>query len=404
MMPVMLPEHSIFSSPLQIRAKDTRLGGYLKPIVGVCQIDLTTKIPWCPDTYKPPQTDVFYVSNDDPGTFKTGSGVGGGMLPGENNDAIARELAALQNERDGEIVEDDFIAQPEPVSVQEYLKGRVAVDDSGAGIFGALNHIDLSGNAKKKKTGEDAFTDPDWTQDDGDAPPDWSINRKKLDSELETELKTTPFETYSLMRGKASGMFGSTLKSVGRLKGLVRVIEDDKEPPLLSEELMKQLLSPQKYCIRFYALTGKALASMDYDMMGRPAKSDPYLKVRLGKDKFNDRKNAVDDVNEVDFYKLIEFNAELPGTSQLVVEVMDKDLIGSDDLIGKTTIDLEDRWFDKRWQEWGDENKLLPGDDPNDPTKVGSALTHPILLVPPHIIALLLLPLLLLLLLFLFLP
>lgn len=25
-------------------------------------------------------------------------------------------------------------------------------------------------------------------------------------------------------------------------------------------------------------------------------------------------------------------------------------------------IDLEDRWFDSRWQEWGEENKVLPGD------------------------------------------
>ena len=40
-------------------------------------------------------------------------------------------------------------------------------------------------------------------------------------------------------------------------------------------------------------------------------------------------------------------DAELPGTSQLIVDVMDKDTIGSDDLIGSTVIDLEDRWFDQ---------------------------------------------------------
>ena len=37
---------------------------------------------------------------------------------------------------------------------------------------------------------------------------------------------------------------------------------------------------------------------------------------------------------------------------------------------GKTTIDLEDRWFDARWQKMGEENVLMPGSDPNDPTKV----------------------------------
>jgi hypothetical protein len=34
MMPVALPLKSIFATPLQIRALDTRLGGWLKPVVG----------------------------------------------------------------------------------------------------------------------------------------------------------------------------------------------------------------------------------------------------------------------------------------------------------------------------------------------------------------------------------
>lgn len=32
------------------------------------------------------------------------------------------------------------------------------------------------------------------------------------------------------------------------------------------------------------------------------------------------------------------------------IDMMDYDLIGRDDLIGGTVIDLEDRWFDTRWQ------------------------------------------------------
>ena len=48
----------------------------------------------------------------------------------------------------------------------------------------------------------------------------------------------------------------------------------------------------------------------------------------LGKDKFNDRKNYVEDVKDVDLYKMIPFNCELPGTSQLHISLMDWDLIG----------------------------------------------------------------------------
>ena len=55
-------------------------------------------------------------------------------------------------------------------------------------------------------------------------------------------------------------------------------------------------------------------------------------------------------------------DTELPGTSQLIVDVMDKDTIGSDDLIGSTVIDLEDRWFDQNWQIWGREFRVPSAD------------------------------------------
>merc|ERR1711871_572202 len=92
--------------------------------------------------------------------------------------------------------------------------------------------------------------------------------------------------------------------------------------------------------------------------------SDPYLKVTLGDFKYDDRKNAVDDMVNCPFYKMIEIDAELPGSSQLIIDVMDKDTVGSDDLIGRTVIDLEDRWFDKHWQKLGEENMVSgPGAD-----------------------------------------
>jgi hypothetical protein len=40
----------------------------------------------------------------------------------------------------------------------------------------------------------------------------------------------------------------------------------------------------------------------------------------------------------------------LPGVSQLHVQVWDKDLLIQDDLIGETIIDLENRFFSKRWR------------------------------------------------------
>jgi hypothetical protein len=287
-----------------------------------------------------------------------------GVLPGANSDPVAMKTMELVNKRKGELATDELIASQEPVNVEAYIKERVALEDTGAGVFGALNHISADGTAKKRKKPEDAFIDPDWEGEDGDQPPAWAIGRKKLPAELENEFKTTPFETYSLTRGKVNGFLGSKIKTVGRLKGLVRVIatkEEAETSPLLPKELMDQLLKPKSYCIRLYVLRGINLEAVDRDIFGNAESSDPYLRVSLGKETFDDRKNKVNDVTNVDFYKLVSFSTELPGISQLNVEVMDYNLISSDVVIGKTVLDLEDRWFDKRWQEWGKENLILPG-------------------------------------------
>ena len=49
----------------------------------------------------------------------------------------------------------------------------------------------------------------------------------------------------------------------------------------------------------------------------------------LGKECFNDRENYAEDVKDVDLYKMVTFNCELPGTSQLEVALMDADIIGT---------------------------------------------------------------------------
>jgi len=53
-----------------------------------------------------------------------------------------------------------------------------------------------------------------------DLPPKWKKDRPYLAGDLEEQLKTTPFETYPLYRGKKhAGILGKTLKQVGIFKG-----------------------------------------------------------------------------------------------------------------------------------------------------------------------------------------
>ncbi|CAB1121420.1 unnamed protein product [Ectocarpus sp. CCAP 1310/34] len=118
----------------------------------------------------------------------------------------------------------------------------------------------------------------------------------------EEELMATPFESYDLFRGKllGGGIGGSTLKKVGKLKCIVRVTEGDpddeplfvnkKSFPTLAKAkakndiILAELLKPKGYKVRLYVLQALNLTAMDVGIGGRPGKSDPYLKVKLGKE------------------------------------------------------------------------------------------------------------------------
>jgi len=51
-----------------------------------------------------------------------------------------------------------------------------------------------------------------------------------------------------------------------------------------------------------------------------------------------------------DFYKTFEFDGSFPGCAPLVIKLMDYDDMFGDELIGSTSIDLEDRYFSPEWQ------------------------------------------------------
>ena len=42
--------------------------------------------------------------------------------------------------------------------------------------------------------------------------------------------------------------------------------------------------------------------------------------------------------------------ATIPGDTFCELSVMDQDLVGSDDLIGSTRIDIENRWLNEKWK------------------------------------------------------
>ena len=65
----------------------------------------------------------------------------------------------------------------------------------------------------------------------------------------------------------------------------------------------------------------------------------------------NEKKNHQEDQKNCKWYKYYDISGEMPGSSNLKIEVLDYDDILSDDLIGYTVIDLEDRYFNSDWQK-----------------------------------------------------
>ena len=86
--------------------------------------------------------------------------------------------------------------------------------------------------------------------------------------------------------------------------------------------------------------------------MDQDGKSDPYIKVRLGKKVVNKRKSTSPEALIPSSFSELTWMQSCQEHPNWV-DCYDYDFIGQDDLIGTTYIDLEDRLFDKRWRVLG---------------------------------------------------
>lgn len=97
--------------------------------------------------------------------------------------------------------------------------------------------------------------------------------------------------------------------------------------------------------VRVYMIEGFDLASRDIGGF-----SDPYLKLKCGNKVYDERKNYILDEPNPKFHKHYDFESLFPGCPMLFIDCFDFDDLFGDDLIGATTIDLEDRYFLPEWR------------------------------------------------------
>ncbi|XP_069010516.1 fer-1-like protein 6 isoform X2 [Embiotoca jacksoni] len=173
----------------------------------------------------------------------------------------------------------------------------------------------------------------------------------------ELEAEFGPFDdwvnTYELFRGKANEEEGaSEERFVGKFKGkfcLYKLTEDEAEDWDEVADTGSLRVSrgippngPTQVLIRVYIVSASNLHPADPD-----GKADPYIVLRLGKNEIKDRDNYIPKQLNPVFGRSFEMQARFPQESLLSVVIYDYDLVGGDDLIGETRVDLENRFFSR---------------------------------------------------------
>ncbi|KAK1901731.1 Fer-1-like protein 4, partial [Dissostichus eleginoides] len=100
--------------------------------------------------------------------------------------------------------------------------------------------------------------------------------------------------------------------------------------------------SPIKVLVRVYIVKATTLAPTDPN-----GKADPYLVVRAGKQSLDTVDRYIPKQLNPTFGEVFELTVSFPLETELVVTVMDHDLIGADDMIGETRVDLENRFYSR---------------------------------------------------------
>ncbi|XP_076874076.1 otoferlin isoform X6 [Brachyhypopomus gauderio] len=179
------------------------------------------------------------------------------------------------------------------------------------------------------------------------------VYHKELESEFDH------FEdwlhTFNLYRGKAGDDDDTTVvdddRIVGRFKGSLCMY---KLP--LSEEFTRETgfdpnmgmfqsiphNDPINVLVRIYVVRATDLHPADIN-----GKADPYIVIKLGKSEVKDKENYISKQLNPVFGKSFDIEATFPMDSMLTVSVYDWDLVGTDDLIGETKVDLENRYYSK---------------------------------------------------------
>eukprot|EP00947_MAST-08B_sp_MAST-8B-sp1_P004388 g4388.t1 len=224
----------------------------------------------------------------------------------------------------------------------------------------------------------------------GDHEEEEELGRKNEDDQLELNAEYHPvYEVWTLEGGPDASISAQTFndRSVGKVKAFVRIVHDFKDDELLRddelvngpEDIFKKdwddhydvnsgALMAHMH-VRVYVIAASNLQPMNKAIWYANGRSvaNPFLQIRMIEDKngvdhdyrsrrgirFFDQTNPTpenyDTINP-HFAQWTDLDGLLPGMADVEVKVCHKRLL-SETEIGRTTVDIEDRWFSKQWRE-----------------------------------------------------
>ncbi|XP_023122869.1 otoferlin-like isoform X1 [Amphiprion ocellaris] len=190
-----------------------------------------------------------------------------------------------------------------------------------------------------------------------------SVERKKpkLDElkvyakELESEFDNFEdwLHSFNLFRGKGGDDDDQNVtdedRVVGKFKGSLCMykVSDDMSRDMSFDSNMGMFQNiphndPINILVRIYVIRATDLHPADIN-----GKADPYIAIRLGKTEIKDKENYISKQLNPLFGKSFDVEVTFPMDSTLTVSIYDWDLVGTDDLIGETKLDLENRFYSK---------------------------------------------------------
>lgn len=176
-----------------------------------------------------------------------------------------------------------------------------------------------------------------------------SFEKKNILTRLFSRLEEN-YRMTGTFKGNVEIIQEEVLMQIIDLKLSEKELNSLEIPRSISEwkfsKLDADMLKGTNMTITVYIISATFYTSEDLN-----SENDSYLQVTFANNSITDNK-VVSNSNNPKFFKKFSFEGSFPGPSDIVINFMDQDDLNPDDLIGRTIIDAERRFFDRRWRSF----------------------------------------------------